>query len=203
MSEYSSPISIAFELQRSTIEGAQEAIENSVRVQKQFNDTVVDGFGPTREASERSTNLVRTGFDTYFDAMESLMPAGAGIDEVREMTHEQLDLLEEGQLDAIEQFETGVTESADSTAAMLDDFLTALDEQVTTLLESHEDLEAQTIESLERLVESVEDLQSEFEARNEEMQQQLETQAKAIQKQLEDVTENVQEAASETTELSA
>lgn len=203
MSEYSSPVSIAFELQRNTIESTQEAIENSVRVQKQFNDAVVDGFDPVRGASERSTELARTGVDTYFNAIESVLPAGSGVGELREMTHEQLDLFEESQLDTIEQFESGLHESTDSTAEMLDEFLDALDEQVTSLLETHEDLEDQTVETLERLEEGIEELQSEFEARSEEMQEQLEAQAEAIQEQLEDVTENVQEAASETTELSA
>lgn len=203
MSEYSTPVSIAFEFQRSTIQSAHEVVENGIEAQKQFNAAMVDGFGPARDASERNTDLVRTGVDTYFDAIEAVVPAGSGVEEVRELTHEQLDLFEESQLDAIDQFASGFDESTETTGEMLDEFLSALDEQVTTLLNAHEDLEGQTIEMLERLEDGIEDLQAEFEARGEEMQEQLEAQAEAIQEQLEDVTENVQEAASETTELSA
>lgn len=203
MSEYSTPVSVAFEFQRSTIQSAHEVVENGIEAQKQFSAAMVDGFGPARDASERNADIVRTGVDTYFDAIEAVVPAGSGVEEVREITHEQLDLFEESQLDAIDQLESGFDESAETTGEMLDEFLSALDEQVTTLLNAHEDLEGQTIEMLERLEDSLEDLQAEFEARGEEMQEQLEAQAEAIQEQLEDVTENVQEAASETTELSA
>lgn len=203
MSEYSTPVSVAFEFQRSTIQSAHEVVENGIEAQKQFNAAMVDGFGPARDASERNTDLVRTGVDTYFDAIEAVVPAGSGVDEVREITHEQLNLFEESQLDAIDQLEGGFDESTQTTDEMLDEFLSALNEQVTTLLNAHEDLEGQTIEMLERLEDGIEDLQAEFEARGEEMQEQLEAQAEAIQEQLEDVTENVQEAASETTELSA
>lgn len=202
MSEYSSPVSAAFELQRSALESTHEAIGNSVQAQKQLNDAMIDGFTPARNASQRSADLVRTGFDTYFDTVESVAPAGSGLNDVREMVNEQLDLLEESQLDVIDQFETGLHENADSTEELLDEFLEALDEQVSTLLNAHEDLEGQTIKALERLEDGLDELLSEIEARGEEMQEQFEAQADAIQEQLEDVTENVQEA-TETADLTA
>lgn len=193
MSEYSSPISVAFELQRSAIQGTHEAIENGVQVQKNLNETFVDGFGPARDASERSTDLVRTGVDAYFDAVESTVPAGSGFGEAREMMHEGLDTIEKSQLDAIDGFEANLHESADSSAELLEEFLVALDDQVSTLLDAHEDLEGQTVEALERLEDGIEQLQTEVEARGEEMQEQLEAQANAVQEQLEEVTESVQE----------
>jgi len=202
MSEYSSPVSVAFDLQRSAVEGTHEAIENTVEAQKQFSHAVVDGFGPARDASERSADLFRTSVDSYFDAVESVLPAGSGIEEVREALHDQLDAVEESQLDAIDQFEEGLNEGADSTAEFLDEFLAALDEQVATLLETHEDLESQTVDSLEQLEESIDELQAEMEAHGEDLQEQLEAQADAISEQLEEVSRSVQDAA-ETTELTA
>ena len=203
MSNYSSPISVAFEFQRSALEGTHDAIENSVTAQKQFNNAVFGGFDPARNVSEQSTDLVRTGVDTYFEAIESVVPAGSGFEELHGMMHEQLDMLEESQLDAIDQLETGLHESADSTEQFLDEFLAALDEQVATLLETHDDLEAQTVHALEDLETGIEELQTEFESQGEEIQAQLESQAEAIQEQLEEVTENIQQAASEPAELSA
>ena len=203
MSDYSTPMSTAFEFPRSAIEGTQDAIQSSVEAQKQFNATMVDGFGPARDASERSNDLVRTGIDSYFDAVQSVLPAGSGLDEAHEMVHEQLDMIEESQHEVIDQFETSLHEGVDSSEEMLDEFLTALEEQVSSLLEAHEDFEGQTLEALEDLEETIEEMQAEVESRGEEMQEQLEAQAEAIQEQLEDVTENVQEAATETAELSA
>ena len=202
MSEYSSPISIAFEFQRNAIRGTHDIMENSVRAQQNFNEAVVDGFEPARNTTERGTNLFRTGLDAYFDAIESAAPAGSGFGELREMMHESLDTFEKSQLDVIEGMETNFNESAGSAEEMLEEFLAALEEQVTTLLEAHEDLEDQTVEALERVVDGLEELQTEFEARGEEMQEQLEAQAEAVQEQLEEVTETMQETA-ETPDLSA
>jgi DNA repair exonuclease SbcCD ATPase subunit len=203
MSEYSTPMSVAFDFQRSAVESTHEAIESGVEAQKQLNDAMVDGFGPARDASERSTDLVRSGIDSYFDAVDSVMPAGSGVDEVHEMMHDQLDMLEESQHEAIDQLENSLNEGTESAEEMLDEFLAALGDQIESLLEAHEDFEGQTLDALEELEETVEEMQSEVEARGEEMQEQLESQAEAIQEQLEDVTENVQEAATETADLSA
>lgn len=195
MSEFSSPMSAVFEFQRSAIQGTHEAIENGVQAQKSLNETFVDGFGPARATSERSTDLARMGIDAYFDAVESAVPAGSGFGEVREMMHESIDTLEKSQLDALDEFEVNLQESAESTAELLDEFLAALDEQVATLLDAHEDLEDQTVEALERLEDSIEELQMELEAQGDEMQKQLEAQANAVREQLEEVTESVQETA--------
>lgn len=194
MSEYTSPVSMAFEFQRNAIEGTHEAVQNSIQMQKNVNETFVGNFDPARDVSERGNDLVRTGIDTYFDAVESTVPAGSGFAEVRTMMHDGLDTLEESQLDVIDQFEANVQESADSNEAFLDEFLTALDDQIATLLENHEQLEEQTVVALEQLEEAIEELLDEFEARGEELQKQLESQAEAVQEQLEDVTESVQGA---------
>jgi predicted ribosome quality control (RQC) complex YloA/Tae2 family protein len=203
MSNYSSPVSVAFEFQKRALEGTHDAIENSVAVQTQFADAMFGGFDPVRNASEQSTDLVRTGLDTYFEAIEAVVPAESGFEELHGMMHEQLDTLEESQLDAVDQFEANLEESTESTEQFLDEFLDALDEQITMLLETHDDLEAQTVDALDDLEAGIEDLQTEFESQGEEIQAQLESQAEAIQEQLEAVTDDIQEAASETAELSA
>ncbi len=194
MSEYTSPVTMAFEFQRNAIEGTHEAFENSIEMQKNVTETFIGNFNSVRDASERNNDLVRTGIDMYFDAFDSVVPAGSGLSEVRTMMHDGLDTVEKSQLEVIDQFEANVKEGVDSSEAFLDEFLTALEEQITVLLENHEDLEAQTVSALEQLEEGVKELQEEFEARGEEMQKQLEAQAEAVQEQLEDVTESVQEA---------
>jgi DNA repair exonuclease SbcCD ATPase subunit len=194
MSDTTSPLSVAFEFQRSAVESTHEAIENGVEIQRQFNEAVLEGFGPARDASEQSTDLIRTGVDSYFEAIESVVPASSGIDELHGRLHEQLDTLEESQLEAIEQFETTLHERADSTDELFEEFLATLDEQVTSLLESHDDLEDQTVTALEDLENSIDELQAELDTQGEEIQQQFETQLEAVQQQFEDVTENVQTA---------
>ncbi len=194
MSEYMPPVTMAFEFQRNAIESTHEAVENGIQMQKNANETFLGNFDPARDVSERGTDLVRTSVDTYFDAVESAIPAGSGLSEVRTMLHDGLDTIEESQLDVIDQLEANVTESAESGGAFLDEFLAALDEQVATLLENHEQLEEQTIAALEQLEAAIEELQHEFEARGEELQKQLESQAEAVQEQLEDVTESVHDS---------
>jgi DNA anti-recombination protein RmuC len=186
---------MAFEFQRNAIEGAHEAVQNSVQMQQNVGTTVVDSFTPARDVSKRSTDLARTGVEAYFDAVESVAPAGSGLTEVRQTIHEAIDTVEESQLEAIDQFETAFESGTESSEEFLEEFLAALDEQVTTLLENHEDLEAQTVEALEGIEEGIEELRAEFEARGEELQEQLESQAEAVQEQLEDVTEGAQNAA--------
>lgn len=202
MSEYSSPVSVAFEFQRNAIRGTCDIMENSVRAQQNLNEAVSDGFGPARNTTERGTDMFRTGLDAYFDAVESAVPAGSGFGELREMMHESLGTFEKSQLDAIEGFETNFDEGTDSAGEMLEEFLSALDDQVTTMLDAHENLEAQTVEALERLEDGIEELLTEVESRGEEMQNQFESQAEAVQEQLEEVTESMQETA-ESSDLSA
>lgn len=194
MSEYTSPVTMAFEFQRNAIEGTHEAVENGIQMQKNLNDAFVGNFDPARDVSGRGTDLVRTSIDTYLDALESAVPAGSGLSEIRTMMHDGVDTLEESQLEVIDQFEANVKESAESGEAFLDEFLAALDEQIETLLTNHEQLEEQTVAALEQLEEAVEELQDEFEARGEELQKQLESQAEAVQEQLEDVTESMHDA---------
>ena len=202
MSEYSSPVSVAFELQRSAIRGTQDAVENGVRAQKNLNEAFVGGFGPARETSERGTDMIRSGIDAYFDAIESAVPAGSGFGELREMMHEGLDAVEKSQLDALGGFEANFDQTADSSAELFDEFLAALDEQVAALLDAHEDLEEQTVDVLERLGNVIEEMQTEVEARGEEMQEQLEAQARAVQEQLEEVAESA-EGSVESADLAA
>jgi Mg2+ and Co2+ transporter CorA len=193
MSETTSPLSVAFEFQRSAVENTHEAIESGIEAQRQFNEAALD-VTPAREVSEQSTDLVRTGVDSYFQAIESISPESSATETLRARFHEQLDALEESQLDAIEQFETTLGERADATDELLEEFLATLDEQVASFLETHDDLEEQTVAALEDLEQSVDELQTELDAQGEELQEQFEAQLEAVQQQLEDVSENVQTA---------
>ncbi len=195
MSEYTSPVTMAFELQRNAIETTHDTVENSIRMQKNLNETFIDSFDPARDVSKRGSDLVRTGVETYFDAVESVAPVGSGLADVRAMMHDGLDIVEESQLDMIDQLEANLQEGTESSERFFDEFLSTLDEQVTVLLENHEDLEAQTVEALEGLEEGIEELQEQMQARGEELQEQLEAQTEAVQEQLEDVTESMQETA--------
>ena len=207
MSQNDSPVRMVFDLQRSTIEGTQDLIQNGVDIQRDLNARFVEGIDPARDATDRSTDLVRTGFETYFDAIEAVVPGDQDVlADVRETVDEQLDTLEESQHEALDQLEENLRDGADSVDEFLGDFLEQLESQVESVLEAHEDLEAQTVEALEDLEGQIQDLQDELEARGDEFQERLEEQFDGIQEQLEegadsfqrrveDVTERVQDAA--------
>ena len=201
MSENTSPINTVFEFQRSTIEQTHETLRRGVEFQQDLSETVVGSFDPVRGAQQRSQDLVRTGFDTYFDAVESAVPGDQEIvTEFRETIEERLDTLEGSQLDAVDAFEQNLEEGTDAVDELLEDFLESLDEQIASLLESHEEIEDQTVDALETLEEQIADPQDELEERREAVSGQLEEQIDDLSGQLEEGTDTLQGRIEDVTE---
>ena len=75
MSETDSPVSAVFDAQRSAVERTHDVVARSVEMQQNLNDQMLEVVDPARDATERSNDLVRTGFEAYFDAIEAATPA--------------------------------------------------------------------------------------------------------------------------------
>lgn len=58
MSEYTTPISTAFELQRSTIKQGQRVFEHSVEMQQNMNQAFLGNMG-TQEDAQRQSEIGR------------------------------------------------------------------------------------------------------------------------------------------------
>ena len=92
MSENDSPVSAVFELQRNAIEQTHDVVERSVEFQEDVNARVIDSVEPAREVQARSNDLVRTGVEAYFDAIEAAVPCEqAVVVDLRETISEQVE----------------------------------------------------------------------------------------------------------------
>jgi DNA repair exonuclease SbcCD ATPase subunit len=185
MSQNDSPISPAFEFQRTALEQTHRVLERSVEFQQDLNGALLESFDSAVDVSGRGDDLIRRGVDAYFDALETAVPGDSAVlEDLRGNVDEQLDALEESRADALERIEENLQEGSESVDEFLDTFIERLDEQVQSLLETSEDLEAETVEALENLEEQIDELQS-----------QIEEQTEALQQQVDDATDRVGDSA--------
>ncbi len=186
MSEYTTPISTAFELQRSSIKQSHRALENSVDMQKQFNAAVLDSFDSTEEAQKKGVELTRTALHSYLDAVEASMPGvGGSVEEFRASIDEGFDAFAENHAEAFDTVEAEVEKGTEAYDEMLADYLEAVNEQIETLLETHEEFEGQTLDSFEQAETQFEEMQTQLEQQSEEFTAQFEDQTARVSEQLE------------------
>ena len=80
MSETDSPVSAVFDAQRNAVEGTHDVVARSVEMQQNLNDWMLDAVDPARDVTERSNDLVRTGFEHL--VVEVLLHLDAAGDDV-------------------------------------------------------------------------------------------------------------------------
>jgi hypothetical protein len=171
MVDYTTPVTTAFEMQRATIEQSQKALEQSVSFQKNVNEAVIDSLDTQESAQRRGVELSKTAFHSYLDAVEATMPGmGGTIAEVREAVDEQYDFLLENHAEVFDNVESEMLEGVEAYDEMTEDYVTAVDEQVTLLVEAHEELESQSVEVAEQFGDQLEEVQEQVE----EIQEQVE-----------------------------
>jgi len=175
MTSYTTPINAAFELQRSTIKQSQQALTNTVEFQKRFNDAVIDSLDTAEETQQQGVELTRVAVHNYLDAVEASIPGLAGsLDEVRATVDEQFDQFASGHAEAFDAYETQLSEGADAYDEFATEYLKTVDEQIDLLLEGHEDVESQTVETLEDVEDQIEDVQAQVEEVQQNAQDTLE-----------------------------
>ena len=156
--DYTTPITTTFELQRTTIEQSQQALQRSFELQQSVNQAVVDSFETQEAAQQRAVELQQEAVHSALDAIEANVPGATNVPEVREAVDEQYDLLLDNHAEAFEavasEFEEGVAAYDD----LAEDYIAALDEQIDLLVEAHEEIEAQSVEGAEQLTEQFEEL---------------------------------------------
>jgi hypothetical protein len=160
MSELTTPVGVAFDLQRTTIERTHEAAKRSIEAQQAFGEALVD-FAPAKRANERSYEAVHTVVDAYFSAVESAVPGQEELfGDVRAVVDEQLDTLEAAQVEALEAFEANVDD--ESTDELVEEFVAAIDDGVEAALETHEEVEARTVEAFDGFADSLEEVEEQL-----------------------------------------
>jgi len=182
MTEYTTPVTTAFQMQRQSIEQSQKVFEQGVAFQKNVTDAVVDSLDSQESAQRRGVELAQTAFHSYLDTVEATVPGVAPtVGEVRAAVDEQYEFLLENHAEAFENAETEFHESAETYDELTGDVVAALDEQIDLLVEAHEDLEDQSVEAVEQWGDQLEDLQDQVEEVQEQVREVQEQAADAVE----------------------
>ncbi|SFR86604.1 hypothetical protein SAMN05216559_0241 [Halomicrobium zhouii] len=182
MTEYTTPVTTAFQMQRQSIEQSQKVFEQSVAFQKNVTDAVVDSLDSQESAQRRGVELAQTAFHSYLDTVEATVPGVTPtVEEVRATVDEQYEFLLENHAETFENVEAELVEQTDAYDELTEDVLTAMNEQVGLLVEAHEDLEAQSVEAAEQWGEQIEELQDQVEEVQDQVREVQEQAADAVE----------------------
>ena len=185
-STFTTPVSTAFEIQRNAIRQSQQAIESGVEFQKRLNAAALDGLDATEEAQRGTVEMTENAVHSYLDVVEATVPGAASITgQVRESVDGQFDTLYQAHEEAFDATEGEFAKGVDAYDEMTVEYLAALNDQVEALLDAHEEIEGQTLESFQLIETQFEELQAQFERSGEEMQAQFEAQSERFQEQFE------------------
>jgi methyl-accepting chemotaxis protein len=171
MTDYTTPVTTAFEMQRATIEQSQKALQQGLTFQQNVSEAFIGSLDTQESAQRRGVELSKTAFHSYLDAIEATVPGmGGQIEEVRQAVDEQYDFLLENHAEVFESVESELTEGVEAYDEMSEEYVAALDEQVEMLVEAHEELESQSVEVAEQFGDQLDEVQEQVE----EIQEQVE-----------------------------
>ncbi|MFB6166582.1 MAG: hypothetical protein ABEJ31_15595 [Haloarculaceae archaeon] len=186
MSEYTTPVTTTFELQRQAIKQGQQAIEQGVEFQQTLNRAMLDQLSSQESAQRRTVELSKTAFESYLETLESSVPGAAGtVAEIRDAVDEQFEFLLENHAELFDNVEQEYAEGLDAYDDLTADYLQAMNEQVDLVLEAHQDFEDQSIEAVEQVEDQLEQVQDQVE--------QVQDQVEQVQDQVREVQEQAQE----------
>jgi len=179
MTDYTTPVSTTFEMQRAAIEQSQQAFEQSVEFQQNVGQAFLDSLDTQESAQRRGVELSQQAIHSYLDAVENTVPGVAGtVEEVRNAVDEQFEFLLENHAEVFESLGTELDEGIDAYDDLTGDYVAAVEEQIEMVLDAHEDLEGQSVEAVEQV---------------EEQMDQLQDQVEQVQDQVQEVQEQAQE----------
>jgi uncharacterized phage infection (PIP) family protein YhgE len=164
MVDYTSPIAATFELQRQTIKQSQQALEQGIEFQRDFNRAVIDGLDGQEDAQRRVVELQREAILRTLDTVEANVPgAEDAMVEVRETVDEQFTQLLDDHEEAFENITAGIEDGTTTYDEFTSEYLNALNDQLEMVIDAHEDLESQSAEAAEEVTGQLERLQSQVE----------------------------------------
>lgn len=201
MSEYTTPVRTTFELQRTAIEQSQQALQNGVEFQKRMNAAALDSLESQEDAQRRTVELTRSAIHGYLDALEATVPgADAGTDEIRETVDEQFVTFEEGHAEAFDVVSDEYAKGVEAYDDFATEYQSTVDEQIDLLLEANEEIEGQTVETVEKAreqfelaEEQFEQVQAQLEEQGEQFQEQLDEQFDQYKEQVQEIQSQIQE----------
>lgn len=154
MSIETPPVQRLFDLQRKYVE---QSVENVKRVVEAHKETVdkVDIETPI-EAYNRSLEAGKTLSDSYFDAIEEVLPNEVDVEKQQEIYDEAYDVFQQGNKKAEKVFKQNLENVLEVYIETVDENVKILDEQVDVLLEGLDEVESQTVQTVEQTKEVVE-----------------------------------------------
>jgi hypothetical protein len=191
---YTTPVSTAFEMQRSAIKQSQQALESSFEFQKRMNAAMLGGFDTTEDAQRQTVEMAEAGIHSYLDAVEAGVPGSAAtIEQVRETVETQFESLYEAHAEAFDVAEGEFEKGVDTYDDMATEYLATLNDQIEMMLQSHEETEKQVLSAFEQAESQMREMQTQMEEQGEEMQAQFQEQFEQFQAQLEEMQERIED----------
>lgn len=158
MTEYTDPVTTAFEIQRTAVEQTHEALVRSADAQRQAAETAMGGLETWESLQSRGTEASRAGLHAYLDAVEEALPEGeaTSLEEAREAVDESFDQIEDLQAETWETVTDAVEESLDVYDEAADDYVEAVEDGFDAFLDAHEQVERQVTDATEVAADAVE-----------------------------------------------
>lgn len=163
MTDYTQPLTTAFELQRKTLKQNQKAAEQLLTLNQNIADPTQNAF-KTQESLQRTPIEFHQQFtNAALNTIEENVPeTDDTLTEFRTAVNDQYETLLENHKDAFETITDELENTLDDATGVTDDYLEIIDEQLELLFEVHEELENQSVETITELQTQFEDIQSEF-----------------------------------------
>jgi predicted flap endonuclease-1-like 5' DNA nuclease len=179
MTEATTPIEAAFEVQRQTIEHGQQLFEQTLDAQQRGAETILRNvFAAQRSAQQQGLDVTRQLVDAQADAFGSVVDEG-----FQATVDQQLAEVSELQDDALDQFEAELLGAIEDLTDQQREFVA---QSVRAILEAHDEVEQGTVEGVQQA-----------QAATESVQENAEGVARDVQDAAEGVARNVQDAAEE------
>jgi uncharacterized phage infection (PIP) family protein YhgE len=182
MSQYTTPITTAFEVQRAAIESSQRAFTQSVEFSRSVNEAFLDSLESGQSAGRRGVELNEALVHSYLDAVAATVPgAGPTVEELRSAVDEQFDLVLDNREEVFETVTAEFEEGLGAYDELTEELVEAAEEQLDLFVAAHEDLEAQSVEAVEEWSAGVESLQEQVEEVQEQVREVQEQAAQAVE----------------------
>ncbi|WP_436935873.1 hypothetical protein [Halovenus marina] len=182
MVDYTTPVTATFEMQRQSIKQGQDALEQSIELQKQFGQAFVSGLESQQQAQQTLVETSHGAVTETFDFMEANVPGvEAVIGQLRTAVDDGYDELLEAHAEAYDEVFANVDESMDAYDEFSAEYLEALDEQLELVLDAHGQFETQSVEATEQVAEQVGELEQTVEDVQAQIEEVSEQAADAIE----------------------
>jgi uncharacterized phage infection (PIP) family protein YhgE len=156
MTLYETPITAAFELQRTALQSGKKAAETGVELQEGIHQSMVSGVESQQRIQRRILSMQQVTCHRVARRIEERSPGPPDVTaELLDVVDEQFDQLYESHADLFEGVTDELENGTDAFEEFADDSLDAIDEQLELILETSEQIESQSVEATEQLDEQL------------------------------------------------